>query len=97
LGQDVGDVWYVVSIAGGPIQTNALVNVAEHADLGDILVDGSGRTQYLFTVAQSNISNCNDGCARAWRPLLTVGDPVAGEGMAAAGSEQQYEMTALRR
>jgi len=83
-GQDVGDVWYVVSIAGGPIQTNAVVNIAEHADLGNILVDQSGRTQYLFTVDQSNTSNCNDGGARAWPPLLTAGDPVAGEGVTAA-------------
>ncbi|MCI0869608.1 MAG: hypothetical protein J4O08_07825, partial [Chloroflexi bacterium] len=80
-GQDSRDIWYVVSPFGGPIQTNALVRLEEHSDLGNILVDRSGRTQYLFTPDESNVSNCSGGCALAWPPLLTNGDPVAGDGV----------------
>ena len=79
-GQDSSDEWYVVSTYGGPIQTAALVETASHADLGTILVDRSGRTQYLFTPDNRNVSSCGDACALFWPPLLTVGDPTAGEG-----------------
>ena len=48
-GQDVGNTWYVVSAYGGPIQTAALVETSDHPDLGTILTDRSGRTQYLLT------------------------------------------------
>ncbi|MCH8062882.1 MAG: hypothetical protein IH861_10300 [Chloroflexi bacterium] len=75
------DNWWVVSEFGGPIQSNALVNIGEDASLGTILVDHSGRTQYLFTPDERDVSNCAGGCARAWPPLLTVGDPVAGDGV----------------
>ena len=80
-GQDVSDAWYVVSTYGGPIQTAALVETASHADLGTILVDRSGRTQYLFTPDNRDVSSCGDACALFWPPLLTVGDPTAGEGV----------------
>ena len=82
-GQDVGGVWFVVSASGGPIQTNAGVNLAENPDFGTILVEASGRTLYLFTTDESNKSNCSGGCATAWPPLLTIGDPTAGEGVTA--------------
>ena len=83
MGQDVGDLWFAVSVHGGPIQGNAVVTTSEHPELGTILVDTSGRTMYLFTVDERNVSNCFTGCARAWPPLLTVGDPIAGEGISA--------------
>ena len=82
-GQDSFDVWYVLSTDGGPIQTNALVNVGEHSELGTILLDRSGRTLYLFTPDERNVSNCAGLCALAWPPLLTVNDPVGGEGLSA--------------
>ena len=80
-GQDRGDVWYVVSPFGGPVQTNALVLLGDQSDLGSILMDRSGRTQYLYTPDERNVSNCSGGCALAWPPLLTSGDPVAGDGL----------------
>ena len=58
-----------------------IVSLSDHADLGTILTDRSGRTLYLFTVDELNLSNCSGGCAIAWPPLLTVGDPQAGEGV----------------
>ena len=71
----------MVSAYGGPIQNNAAVNLAENPDFGTILVEASGRTLYLFTVDEREKSNCSGGCATAWPPLLTIGDPTAGEGV----------------
>ena len=82
-GQDSRDVWYVVSPFGGPLQSNALVNVAAHDTVGTVLADRSGRTQYLFTPDNRGVSNCTGGCAMFWPPLLTIGDPTAGEGVSA--------------
>ena len=82
-GQDSQDAWYVVSTYGGPIQTAALVETSDHADLGAILTDRSGRTQYLFTPDNRDVSNCSGVCAEFWPPLLTVGDPTPGEGLSA--------------
>ncbi len=48
-------------------------------DLGDHLVDGDGRTLYLFTVdIQGEASACVDDCAANWPPL--VGGSSAGAG-----------------
>ena len=83
MGQNVGGAWFAVSPYGGPIQNNALVKTFEHPEFGTILVDASGRTLYLFTVDERSKSNCLEGCAVAWPPLLTVGDPAADKGIAA--------------
>jgi predicted lipoprotein with Yx(FWY)xxD motif len=50
--------------------------------LGQILVDGQGRTLYLFEADQAAHSNCNGGCASAWPPYLSNGAPKAGTGVA---------------
>ena len=76
-GQDIDGTWFVVSTAGGPIQGNAVVANSKHSDFGTILVDASGRTLYLFTADEKNKSVCSGGCAIAWPPLLSVGDPAA--------------------
>ena len=46
---------------------------------GRILVDGSGRTLYLFTRDRGR-SRCYGACARAWPPFLTRGRPRARAG-----------------
>ena len=81
-GQNSGDLWYVVSTYGGPIQTNTMVKSSDHPELGTILTEASGRTVYLFTIDERSKSTCSRGCALAWPPLLTVGDPEAEEGVA---------------
>ena len=81
-GQNAGDVWFVVSIYGGPKQNNAIVRVSEHPELGAVLADASDRTLYLFTVDERDRPNCLHGCAMAWPPLLTIGESVAMEGIA---------------
>ena len=48
-------------------------------DLGEALVDGQGRTLYLFDPDEQGASTCYDDCAASWPPLLDD-DPVAGDG-----------------
>jgi predicted lipoprotein with Yx(FWY)xxD motif len=80
-GQDTGGVWFIVSPDGSAIQTAAVVNVVEHNDLGAMLTDAAGRSLYLSARDQRQVSNCTGVCARVWPPLLTVDDPVAGDGV----------------
>ena len=84
-GQNVGNIWFVVhALGGGPIQNGAQVKLAQGTALGDVLVDASGRTLYMFTRDEPNATSCTGGCLRAWPALLTVGAPVAGDGVNAS-------------
>lgn len=49
--------------------------------LGRILVDGRGRTLYLFLLDHRGRSVCSGGCARVWPPLIVRGVPRAGAGL----------------
>ena len=63
--------------AGG----TATVMVAS-SDLGDILVDGEGRTLYAFTPDESSGEpTCYDECAGNWPPLTSSGEVTVGEGL----------------
>jgi len=57
---------------GGP----ATVNMRQ-TKVGVILVDGKGRSLYLFEKDKHGKSTCSGACARAWPPLLTKGAPKA--------------------
>ena len=72
--------------AGVPVTGAATVNVAEVGTFGQALVDGEGRSLYLFTndTQNSGTSACTGDCLVEWPPLLTDGEPVAGEGVDAA-------------
>jgi predicted lipoprotein with Yx(FWY)xxD motif len=48
---------------------------------GKILVDGKGRTLYLFTREKTRKPRCFGSCAAAWPPLLVHGRPGAGDGL----------------
>jgi predicted lipoprotein with Yx(FWY)xxD motif len=48
-----------------------------HGSLGTYLVDGKGRTLYLFEKDSGGKSACYAACAQAWPPLLTNGKPRA--------------------
>ena len=52
--------------------------------LGRILVDGNGRTLYLFEADKGAKSACDGACASAWPPLTTDGKPAAASGISAA-------------
>jgi predicted lipoprotein with Yx(FWY)xxD motif len=49
--------------------------------LGRIVVDGKGRTLYLFEKDRNRRSACYGECATFWPPLLTHGKPVARPGV----------------
>jgi predicted lipoprotein with Yx(FWY)xxD motif len=96
-GQNVGSVWFVISPAGDKVGSAAEateapaaavgpanVNLGKNDKLGSFLVDGKGMTLYLFTKDAPNTSTCYDKCATAWPPLLTTGNPVAGDGVDAS-------------
>jgi predicted lipoprotein with Yx(FWY)xxD motif len=51
------------------------------SSLGSILVDGQGRTLYLFEKDKRGRSTCGGACAAYWPPLLAHGKPAAGHGV----------------
>jgi predicted lipoprotein with Yx(FWY)xxD motif len=52
--------------------------------LGQILVDGNGRTLYLFEKDRPNQSACNGACVTDWPVYHSAGSPRAGGGVQAA-------------
>ena len=74
---------------GGPTSTaggaSSVATVsAASTSLGMILVDGSGRTLYLFEKDQPNQSACAGACAAAWPVDQTSATPKAGSGVTAS-------------
>lgn len=65
--------------SAAPASTGARVAVA-HGHL----VDGTGRTLYLFLADRSGRSVCAGECASDWPPATTTGTPRAGHGVKAA-------------
>jgi predicted lipoprotein with Yx(FWY)xxD motif len=65
--------------ASAPAGGGAVV-AARGTDLGRVLVDGQGRTLYLFEKDMGGRSACSGACAAAWPPVTTGGRPRAGEG-----------------
>jgi predicted lipoprotein with Yx(FWY)xxD motif len=57
---------------------------AASTSLGTILVDGSGRTLYLFQKDQPNQSACAGACVAAWPVDSSSGTPKAGSGVTAS-------------
>src|SRR6185295_15871322 len=45
--------------------------VTRHTKLGNVLVDGRGRTLYLFEKDKGTASTCYGACASVWPPLTT--------------------------
>jgi predicted lipoprotein with Yx(FWY)xxD motif len=65
--------------------TSGMASVAAASSkLGPILVDGSGRTLYLFKKDNGTTSSCNGACATAWPAYTTTGAPKAGTGVTAS-------------
>lgn len=57
---------------------------ARASRFGKILVDGNGRTLYLFTHDGRSKSRCYGDCAKAWPPYRTAARPRAGMGAKAS-------------
>jgi predicted lipoprotein with Yx(FWY)xxD motif len=104
-GQEVGDVWYLVTPQGEQVEAQAAMEaapaeaagatlmVSQQEGLGQFLTDEQGLSLYLFTKDTPNTSNCYDQCAENWPPLLTSGSPVAGQDVDAAllGTTQRQD------
>lgn len=67
---------------GSPSATTA-VKVST-SQLGDVLVDGDGRTLYGFTNDANGTSTCTGTCAQSWPPLKVSADWKAGSGVDSA-------------
>jgi len=70
------------STGGGP--TGVATVTASSTKLGMVLVDGSGRTLYLFEKDQPDQSACSGACAAAWPVDNSNGTPKAGSGVKAS-------------
>jgi len=60
------------------------VALGSNDKLGTFLVDGQGKTLYMFTKDTKDVSNCYGGCATAWPPLLVTDKVVLGKGLMAS-------------
>ena len=77
----------LVAACGSSAQSTASgtkIAVASNAKLGQILVDGAGKTIYLFVADTGSSSTCYTACAQLWPPVLTSGPPQAGSGATAS-------------
>jgi len=79
-----GNSTATTSPSAAPPASAATIAVATNSKLGQILVDGSGRTLYLFEADKGTSSTCYSGCAQYWPPLITNGAPKAGAGVTAS-------------
>ena len=73
----------VAGYGGGaaPSSPSAAATISVRSNsLGQILVDASGKTLYLFEADTHTQSACSGACAQAWPPLTTTGAPKAGGG-----------------
>jgi len=55
--------------------------VVGESQFGQILFGPDQRAIYLFDKETTDTSECYGACAEAWPPVLTDGDPVAGDGI----------------
>jgi predicted lipoprotein with Yx(FWY)xxD motif len=69
--------------AAAPAAAEPSVRVAK-TKLGRILVNGQGRTLYLYMKDRGTQSACSRRCAQVWPPATVPGAPTAGPGVAAA-------------
>jgi predicted lipoprotein with Yx(FWY)xxD motif len=60
--------------------TRAVVSLRKTA-LGTVLVDGRGRTLYLFEKDRNGVSSCSSACLAYWPALTSIGTPRAGNGV----------------
>jgi predicted lipoprotein with Yx(FWY)xxD motif len=69
---------FLALVAGAGAAGTAAAVKTRHVELGTVLVDGKGRTLYLFQKDTTSKSRCTGACAENWPPLLTTGKASAG-------------------
>ncbi|MGV0791385.1 COG4315 family predicted lipoprotein [Mycolicibacterium sp. XJ1819] len=50
--------------------------IDDRFELGEIIIDSTGRTLYAFSQDSVNEPTCYDACADTWLPVLAKGDPA---------------------
>ena len=66
----------LASGTGVQAQSDATLATGSTSDLGTFLTDPAGMTLYMYTKDDPGTSNCYQGCAAAWPPLLTQSAPM---------------------
>jgi predicted lipoprotein with Yx(FWY)xxD motif len=75
----------IPSSLAGPTRAGGAATVAVgKSSLGRILVNGQGRTLYMFALDRHGRSACNGACASAWPPLIASGKARAVSGARAS-------------
>jgi predicted lipoprotein with Yx(FWY)xxD motif len=69
-----------MAATAGPAAASGVTISTRSTSLGLILVNGRGRTVYLFTRDTFKHSNCGSTCAKTWSRVLTSSAPHAGTG-----------------
>ena len=86
-----------VAVAGiapalaGPTTVAKAAVTTRHTSLGTFLVDGKGRTLYLFQKDKRNVSKCGTQCVAVWPAAL------APRGVVAKGSAKQSLLGRIKR
>ena len=96
-GQGVGNVWFAVAADGSEIAPQGGVRIGS-TDAGDVLIDPTGFTLYVFSGDESGASHCNDRCAETWRPVpadTVIDSSVREEQFDVATREDGSEQLAL--
>jgi predicted lipoprotein with Yx(FWY)xxD motif len=75
------DPYAATPSAAAPAQPETTTVMLANGSLGQILVDGNGRTLYLWEIDRTAKSNCYNACSNAWPPVLTTGTPIGGTGI----------------
>jgi predicted lipoprotein with Yx(FWY)xxD motif len=52
--------------------------------LGQVLVNGAGKTAYIYDKDSVGTTKCTDACATVWPPLAVTGTATYGTGLAAS-------------
>jgi Secreted repeat of unknown function len=64
------------ALAAGDSASRAATVSTAKTNLGNVIVNGSGRTLYLFEKDKRGKSACSGACATYWPPLITHGKPM---------------------
>ena len=75
---------YGGSVTSAPTSAGVKLGVASTSARGDVLVDGSGRTVYLFEKDTGTTSACTGGCAAVWPAVPADGTVTGAAGVDAA-------------
>jgi predicted lipoprotein with Yx(FWY)xxD motif len=86
--------WTAAAAPGHRAAARGPVVTLGSTDLGNVLIDGRGRTLYLYTPDKKNTSTCYGECAKFWPPLLATGKAKA---KAAHGVEASLLGTTKRK